>query len=176
MKDGVKHILRWVSVGVLVAAVGGFVLYNAAPSLIRNVLRHVFTSSLTTEGGAVPCKGNPGSRISLGNPFRGGRSPAEFTTDGSEVFIVASNFLHGGILDSKTGITEVYIGLSTKLPTYDAQHSTVSNTLISIFAKEDEYSRTTLAPGRYWLWSSNFADIDLVSCTPNGVSDSVPSQ
>lgn len=101
--------------------------------------------------------------IALGMPFRGSQV-AFFNTDGSDLYLTAHDFPKGGVFDPKVGSTLVNIGESTKLPVYDEQRSTVSNTLIELEITESQYTQHRLPAGRYWLWTSNFADIKVASC------------
>jgi hypothetical protein len=67
-----------------------------------------------------------------------------------------------------------YVGVSTELPVWDKQRSTISNVYQEVTALEKGYAALTLPAGRYWLWSSAGGDIVVYSCDPNGVSDPKP--
>lgn len=114
------------------------------------------------------------SSIELGNPVRGYSMPAQFTTDGSEIFVTARYYDHRFLSMLGKGVSEIYIGNANIPPQYDPQRGVVSNVLNKFVVRENSFNSTSLPPGKYWLWSSSGGDIFVVSCTTNGVSNPLP--
>lgn len=122
---------------------------------------------------ALPCA--PLSQVELGSPYISTNYPtAEFTTSGGKIYIASRRFDHTGLFASSKGSTAVYIGLTTNYPTWDSQHSTVSNSIKRMSVPENKYIEFDVPAGRYWLWSSRGGDIVIYSCEENGVSDPKP--
>lgn len=118
------------------------------------------------------CIDAPAISIELGYPHVGG-NVAEFTTNGSDLYVTARKFEHGGVMDPQKWLVDVYVGQINKLPIWDQQRDIVSNTTSKITFEEGEYGKFHLNVGRYWLWSGG-NDILIISCDPNGVSDPKP--
>jgi hypothetical protein len=127
------------------------------------------TTTTTSPPATRPCV-QPASTASLGNPISGS-PPAEFTTDGSPIWLTATGFSHGGFFDPKVGSTAIYIGPIDKPPTYDRQRSTISNTQYEFDLTEDQPSKVQLQPGRYWLLESNGPALTIDGCTPTAVTE-----
>ena len=161
---------------VIAAAILGLlalIWFFAADYLFAFILSKIFPPgppAPTTQ--LLPCDGNPASQVELGYPHIGGLT-AEFTTSGGEIYVVARRYEHGILLPNRGG-TGIYVGVSTELPVWDKQRSTISNVYQEVTALEKGYAALTLPAGRYWLWSSAGGDIVVYSCDPNGVSDPKP--
>jgi hypothetical protein len=95
---------------------------------------------------------------------------AEFTTIGGTLFVTAYGFSHGGILDPEVAGTAIYFGLADQPPTWDRQ-TNPSNLQAEIFVVEDDFTKVDLPAGRYWVLTSNGANVAIVSCEEDGVSD-----
>jgi len=119
-----------------------------------------------------PCVDNPASSVELGNPSVGGLT-AEFTTNGSDMYITARKFDHSGILSPDRWMASVYVGLIDKLPSWDSQRYVITNVSQKISYSEGNWGNLKLDPGRYWLWAGGSDNI-IISCDPNGVSDPKP--
>ncbi len=172
-----SHWLRWllVAVGVvilLVISVAGYATYRFAHDLA--------TTKLEDAADEVPACGATAMQIALGSPYRGVGNPvAYFTTDGSDVYISARHFEHGGYFDPKTGVTGIWIGDVATPPTYSEQTGQVANAKAELTVQEGKHKRAQLPAGRYWLWTSTGGDIVAASCgkiegqQPNGEAASV---
>ncbi len=101
--------------------------------------------------------------------------PATFTTDGSGLYLLVTDFEHGGIFDSKVGSSAAYFGLTTAPPSWDRQRSIVSNVVLQVSATENVPLRIELPAGHYWIWISRFVDVQLIGCTPNALTDVIAS-
>lgn len=121
-----------------------------------------------------PCAGTPAASTELGSPFRDS-SPARFQTDGGPLFITARHFSHGGLFeDLAPRSTAVYIGPEAAPPSYDPQRGTVTPLTIQLRVVEDEWVAFQIPDGRYWLLTSAGGDLEIVSCTPDGVTGQAP--
>jgi hypothetical protein len=122
-----------------------------------------------------PC--TPGFIAELGRPVSS-RAPAaaRFTTAGGTIYVMARDFDHGGVLDISPGSTAVYVGEADTPPTYDDRRDTVSPILVQTSVAENGYAALDLPAGRYWLLTSNTADIVAVSCAAGVIQDVQPQQ
>jgi len=140
--------------------------------LILFVYHHSLFSprSLTaiTANESLPCDLNSAVSFNLGHPHRASREPAEFSTNGGEIYINAK-FDHKGIFYSTT--TTIYLGYAANYPIFNEQRGTVTNVLQEIHLPEGQYHQVNLNPGNYWLWTSNFAEINLITCVPNIINN-----
>jgi hypothetical protein len=127
-----------------------------------------------TEENLPKCIDKPANSIELGYPHIGG-DVAEFTTNGSEIYITARKFEHGGVMDPPKWLVDVYVGRINELPNWDRERDIITNITSKITFEEGSYGKLKLEPGRYWLWSGG-NDILAISCEPNGVSDPKPVQ
>ena len=157
-----NHWLKWIfiALAVIVVLAGGFiayVAYNEADNLKESIKKSQAADELP------PC-GTSATQVPLGSPYRGSHPVAYFTTDGSDVYISARKFSHGGALDPKTGVTGIWIGDATTPPTYDEQRSIISNTKLNFYVEEGKHKKAQLPAGRYWLWTSPGGDIVAESC------------
>lgn len=117
----------------------------------------------------LPCQA--ASQAELGYPSAGGPT-AEFTTNGGELYFYAKYFPHGVLnLGKQTNVVD--IGLAETSPIWDDRNSITLNASQKIRFTENNYGKTNLLPGRYWLWSGA-GDVVVYSCDPNGVSDPKP--
>jgi hypothetical protein len=117
---------------------------------------------------SAACDGKPASSVRLGSPYRTGR-PATFRTNGDPIYLTAHQFEHGGLLDPATGITAFYIGPAQTPPSYDERTGQVTPATATLLVKEREYGQIQLNAGSYWLWTTTGGDVELISCTPEGV-------
>jgi len=101
--------------------------------------------------------------------------PATFRTDGAPIYLSANGFLHDQAFDPKVGLTAIYFGAATELPTYDAQRNIVTNLRKEVTVREGSHLRVDLPRGDYWLWSSKGVFITLESCSKNGITDVTPA-
>jgi len=158
-----KNQTHWmlISVGVvflIIVGIAGYLTYRFAHDPIK-----VDWSSDTPD--ETPQCGAAATQLALGSPYRGVNSPASyFTTDGSDIFISARHFEHGGFLDSETGVASIWIGDAATPPTYDEQSGQVANTKVSVPVREGKHKRIQLPKGRYWLWTSIGGDVVVASC------------
>lgn len=102
------------------------------------------------------------------------RPPAEFTTDGSPIYVTVSGYEHAQAFDPKVGRSTVYVGHVERPPTFDAQRNIVTNVVRQIEAEENRPALLDLEPGRYWLWASNAPDLRLEGCGPKSVTEAKP--
>ncbi len=110
------------------------------------------------------------SRVELGTPFLGSET-AEFTAAGGRVYVTIRRFEHGGAFDPRTGSAKVYLGPAGRAGTFDRQTGAVTGSLADVHVEEGSYVSVELAAGRYWLWISGGADVLVVSCDRDGVTD-----
>ncbi|HOI97924.1 MAG TPA: hypothetical protein PLA19_05500 [Candidatus Pacearchaeota archaeon] len=166
-----------IKTAAIIAAILGLlalIWFFAADYLFAFILSKIFPPgppAPTTQ--LLPCNGVPASQAELGYPYIVNDKTAEFTTSGGEIYVVARSYEHGILLPSRGG-TGIYVGISTELPVWDKQRSTISNVYQGVTALEKDYGTLTLPAGRYWLWSSAGGDIVVYSCQPDGVSDPKP--
>ncbi len=120
-----------------------------------------------------PCP-QGGIDIELGSPSPGGET-AEFTTAGGTVFVAVSGFSEGGLFEPDVWQSAVYVGDAAVPPTYDEQSGQVSGVLVQAAVVEGTWGSLELEPGRYWLWATNYPDVVMRSCEPDGLSDPVPA-
>lgn len=113
--------------------------------------------------------------ISQANNLRAprGEPPAEFTTDGSGLYVTVSGFEHGLPFDPNVGSSAIYIGEVETTPTYDRQTDVVTHTLLQLSTEENQPAELELPAGRYWLWASNAPDLRLWGCSEGSVTDAV---
>ena len=100
--------------------------------------------------------------------------PATFTTDGSGLYLLATDFEHGGFFDPKVGVSSAYFGLTTAPPSWDRQRDIVSNVVLQVTATENVPLRIELPAGHYWIWIRN-SRVVLIGCTPNALTDVIAS-
>ena len=121
--------------------------------------------------GLIPACGPDGvARVELGRPWG---EPARFTTTGGELYATAYGFRHGHFGDSEVGTTRLYVGEGAPKD-FDAVRNRPSNALVNFRVVENDFTRFELPAGSYWLISTNYAEIAIVSCDNNGVSNAVP--
>lgn len=121
----------------------------------------------------VPCKGKPLTKIEFGRLYGVNHPSAEFTTTGGDIYIVARNTERSGVFDLGNS-TDISIGFADQQPKWNDPADVKAKTIINISAIKDKFNKVSLTQGRYWFWTSRGADIDLISCNPNGVSDPLP--
>ena len=100
--------------------------------------------------------------------------PVTFTTDGSGLYLLATDFEHGGFFDPKVGVSSAYFGLTTAPPSWDRQRDIVSNVVLQVTATENIPLRIELSAGDYWIWIRN-SRVVLIGCTPNALTNVVAS-
>jgi hypothetical protein len=167
-----KHWLRWLLIGIGVLALLAVFIIGYAIYRIAHDLSTIKVDN-TVNIDETPTCGISATQIALGSPYLS-QPVAYFTTDGSDVYISARHFEHGGIFDPETGTTGIWIGDSATPPIYDEHTSQVSNTKLELSVQEGKHKKAQLPAGRYWLWSSNGGDIVAASCghisgeQPNG--------
>ena len=167
MNKKLKVVLRVILIVIaVVMVVAMIVLFMMFSQLKQGVITPLAPLGLET----LPCE--PKSQVELGSPYTGGET-AEFSTSGSDLYLIARHFHHGGILDLKKYTTGVYVGLLEKKPIWDTQRNIISNISMEINFSEGYYGTLTLPAGRYWLWSGS-GDIVIYSCEEGGVSDPKP--
>ena len=167
MNKKIKRILIVVGIAIAVITIGAAIVGLMA----LNQLKQIITAPSTPLGlETLPCE--PKSQVELGSPYTGGET-AEFSTSGSDLYLIARHFHHGGILDLKKYTTGVYVGLLEKKPIWDTRRNIISNVSTEINFSEGYYGMLTLPAGRYWLWSGS-GDIVIYSCEEGGVSDPKP--
>ncbi|MFA6076444.1 MAG: hypothetical protein WC778_11510 [Negativicutes bacterium] len=115
----------------------------------------------------VPCNGNPASKIEITNPFsvdptNGEVVPSEFVVAGGDTFVMVKNINSIAVLDLGNTAT---IRIGHHGQTWKEQ----DNSIINLNVREEEYYKITLDAGQYWIWIDR-GGIEIVSCTPNGVS------
>lgn len=120
----------------------------------------------------LPCDESKASKVNLDYPYPE-KPPAEFTTKGGDIYIKQRNFPHGGFFNPKVGIGSVYVGLISNPPIWDKINDNISGVFSKAVFEESNYGKLNIPPGRYWLWSRGNG-IELISCTPNGLSDPLP--
>ena len=118
---------------------------------------------------ADPCP-DGGSRAELGAPRRGG-DPAEFTSAGGTVHVAVRAFEKGGLFDREVGSSAIYVGDVGAPPAYDEQSGRVANVVAETSVEEGSWAALELAPGRYWIWVTNGADVVVAGCEPDSVTD-----
>lgn len=120
--------------------------------------------------------GCPISQVqNLGRPFRGSKTVAKFTTDGNPLVISAADFEKSGWVTSGKRSTEVDIGPDTSPPTYDELTGIVTGATSRVSVEEGALVHVQLPAGRYWIWSTNSAALQLHSCTPDNPTSVEPS-
>ena len=117
-----------------------------------------------------PCLSSPASRAELGSPHRGGRW-SEFTTDGSDLYVTARHFEHGGMFDPPTGTTFMWFGPADQPPRANEQTGQVDGATRSISVREGTYGELRLPAGRYWVQASTGGDLLMIACTPGALTD-----
>jgi hypothetical protein len=132
------------------------------------------TTGTTNEPAGMPC-GEGASRVELGSPHRGGPT-AVFTTRGGTLYVTARRFESGGAFDPGPGrgVTLVFLGPADRPPTLDEQRGVVTNTLVELTVRQDQFMSFDLPAGRYWLWTSTGGDVVVASCTESALSDPAP--
>ncbi|MEX2553651.1 MAG: hypothetical protein WD627_11705 [Actinomycetota bacterium] len=95
---------------------------------------------------------------------------AEFTTKGGLLYATATGFLHGGFAQPDVGVTRIHVGADGSPKDFQAG-TRPSNTLVTVRVVEDDFNKFELPAGTYWLISSNYAEISIVSCEEMGVSN-----
>jgi hypothetical protein len=123
----------------------------------------------------IPCEQNTSTTITLGSP-RFGKVPAEFTTTGGVIYVTAHSFNPGCavFLDQVFGSicpVDIDVGDVSVPPTWDSYGSIVPHTIARIQFKDGYFGTIDLPAGRYWLWEIGGDDIDLTSCSVNGVKE-----
>jgi len=167
MDKAIKIVLVTLIIGIVVST-----YFFLVERLNEEAIGKKAVSPVNNENILPPCVGHPVSSIELGWPHVGG-AVAEFTTNGSEIYITARRFQHSGVLDPKKWIVDVYVGKINKLPTWDQQRDIITNATSKITFDEGFYGKLKLEAGRYWLWTGG-DDILVISCDPNGLSDPKP--
>lgn len=109
-----------------------------------------------------PC-GDAAKTVSIRRAMVGGEI-VYFNTAGGDLYFTAAGFVKDNFATPNIDKTAVYIGSPDKLPVYDIQRATVSNTIVEFRVTEGEYSRQNLDKGRYWIWSSVSVEIKIASC------------
>ncbi len=122
----------------------------------------------TPDEAGPPCIDNPASTARLGSPCRGGPA-ASFTTDGSQLFVSARHFEHGGVLDPPRGVTRIFFGRTSVTRTFDEQSGVVTGFTADVTVREGAHARVLLRPGRYWVWTTIGGDVALISCSRHAV-------
>ena len=131
------------------------------------------TSTLLRPGASAEC---PIPQVqNLGRPFRGSKTVAKFTTDGNPLVISASDFEKSGWVTSGKRRTEVDIGPDTSPPSYDELTGIVTGATSHVSVEEGALVQVQLPAGRYWIWSTNSAALQLHSCTPANPTAIEPS-
>jgi hypothetical protein len=112
----------------------------------------------------------PASSATLGVPHPD-LAPAEFTTDGTPLYITASDFSHSGLFAPKVGRTTVYIGHVGNPPIWDRGSATITNAdhRLDNVTEGGPLVRVQLTPGRYWVHGG--ANITIDGCTSTSVTD-----
>lgn len=82
----------------------------------------------------------------------------------------AYGFRHGHFGDSEVGTTRLYVGEGAPKD-FDSVRNRPSNALVNFRVVENDFTRFELPAGSYWLISTNYAEIAIVSCDNNGVSN-----
>ena len=109
-----------------------------------------------------PC-GSKATIVDLGVSYTD-QKPAQFTTGGGDIYITATDFPHGGYFDQKEWLSEINLGLTSKMPVVDESRSTITNTVKTLNVKENKYTKVNLPSESYWLLSSNGGRIKIASC------------
>ncbi|MFA5831090.1 MAG: hypothetical protein WC878_04655 [Candidatus Paceibacterota bacterium] len=114
----------------------------------------------------IPCNGNPASKIEMGRIYATGTDEpsGKFATIGGDIYFVARGIERSAVLDfGNTAI--IKIG-KTKQDNQTDLYKMIGPLTIN----ENEYNKITLESGNYSIWTSTGTNIEIVSCTPNGVS------
>ncbi|MFA6076443.1 MAG: hypothetical protein WC778_11505 [Negativicutes bacterium] len=167
-KKTIKIVLIVVGIIVVIGAlvIGGMFF----------VLGQMFGSDASTSKiPVIPCEQNASTTIALGSP-RFGEVPAEFTTTGGIIYVTAHSFNHGCavFLSEVFGSVcpvDINVGDVSVPPTWDSHGSIVPHTIARTKFKDGDFGTINLPAGRYWLWEIGGDDIDLTSCSLNGVSE-----
>lgn len=121
-----------------------------------------------------PCGVEGVARVELGRAGDPNHGHAEFTTRGGQLYLTAYGFSHGGIGDRDVELTRVSIG--SGVPRLNSQNLSGPplNAKITTDVIETDFTAVELPPGDYWLTAGG-ANIEVVSCKKNGVSDARPA-
>ena len=118
-----------------------------------------------------PCVGSETTVVELGSPYprreESPARPATFTTDGSPIYLLLHDQLHGGVFDPDRWTTSVTIGPLGTEPVGRGVSMPPSVTELRVL--EDEYHKVRLPAGSYWLLSSNGGPLQILSCTPGAL-------
>jgi hypothetical protein len=151
--------------GAILITTGCWSGNNATPPTTR------FPDPTTTTTVTVPCA-EP-VRINLGKADPDLATPAMFTTDGSPLYFTAQGFTPGVVPFSDVGQSQLWLGDVVNPPVIRDRR--VINATYAPGTIEDRWIRQDLAPGRYWLVTTNFVQIVVAACTPGAVTDVAPA-
>lgn len=123
----------------------------------------------------LPCE--PANYVDLGSPYLyyGIKTPgAEFTTDGSDIYI-AAHHIGGTSLDTAFNSTIIYIGNASDFSESEFRHEIEKSDLAKKIIIDQKYNeRLSLPSGRYRLWVTYGNNVVVYSCEEGGVSDPKP--
>lgn len=154
------HWLRW---ALLIAGFCTLVIVLTVGYVIRKGVHDL--THLPEPADERPACGTNVTQIALGSPYDGQTNrTAYFATDGSDLYVSARHFEHGGYLDPKIGVTRISIGDAAATPIFNEQTGQVENTKLELTVHEGKHKKAQLPAGRYWLWSSTGGDIVMESC------------
>ncbi|MEX2553650.1 MAG: hypothetical protein WD627_11700 [Actinomycetota bacterium] len=119
-----------------------------------------------------PCGVQGVARVELGRPSKANQTYAKFSTKGGQLYLTAYDFGKGGLGDRDVEFSKVFIG-SGGAPKVDGDEDRPLNTTITTDVIEDDFTAVELPPGDYWL-TAGAANIEVVSCEKNGVTDEKP--
>lgn len=125
-------------------------------------------ASLTPQ--AVPCEGKPASKVEIARPVE---RPSEFTATGGDVFIAIKKIGSTAVLEFAPSAT-ILIGFVDQYPQWNVPQDVADKTIIKLQVNEGVYNKVSLKPGRYWLWVDHGINLELLSCSPKGLSDPLP--
>lgn len=119
----------------------------------------------------------PVNNAELGSPYLyyGIETPgAEFTTDGSAIYISAQH-MGGTSLDTAFNPITIYIGSISDFSENEFRRDIENSDLVRKIIINQKYSKEILVPpGRYRLWATYSKNIVIYSCEEGGVSDPKP--
>jgi len=101
--------------------------------------------------------------------------PAEFSTDGSTIYLTGSGYAHGGLLDSDKGSTAVSFGRIETPLTFGYDGFVLHDVVKDVVVREGELSAVDLPPGRYWAVDSDRDEITVDGCMSGAVTDAKQS-
>jgi hypothetical protein len=165
MKLSKKNIIFLITGIALLIGIG------MAIQSVSSSLKKIESSAFSSTKQIIPCNGNPASKIEIASPVQ---KPTEFTVEKGDYFFVVMKKIEDNAVLSYRFAT-IRIGALDQQPQWSGINGTQATdlndkTIVKLDVGEGVYTKVNLKSGQYWLWANNGSVMEILSCTPNGVS------